>query len=163
MQQDHVTTIVEQWKKERPDLDPAPMAIIGRISRVHKRIRSKLEANFKRYDLQGATFDVLATLRRNGEPFMLTPTQLQAEMMLSSGATTHRIDLLEKRGLLERLPDPSDRRGTLVKLTDKGKKLIDEAVVTHLEAENELLSCLTASQKRELTALLEKLASGLES
>ena len=162
MRQDHVTTIVEQWKKERPDLDPSPMAIIGRISRLHKRIRPKLEANFKRYDLQGATFDVLATLRRNGEPFTLTPTQLQMEMMLSSGATTHRIDLLEKRKLIERLPDPSDRRGTLVKLTHKGKNLIDEAVLTHLEAEHDLLSCLTSSQKRELTKLLGLLASGVE-
>ncbi len=155
---DHVATIIDQWKKERPDLDPSSMLVIGRLSRLTRYIERALEANFKRYNLQSGTFDLLAALRRNGEPFLLTPTQLQAEMMLSSGATTHRIDLLEKRGLIERMPDPDDRRGTLVKLTVKGQELIDEAVVAHLETEDELLSMLTASQKRELTKLLEKLA-----
>jgi DNA-binding MarR family transcriptional regulator len=161
MSKDHVATIIEQWHKERPDLDPSPMAIIGRLSRLSRSIDRRLEENFKKYDLQSGTFDLLATLRRNGEPFMLTPTQLQGEMMLSSGATTHRLDLLEKRGFIERLPDPEDRRGTLIKLTPGGKDLIDRAVVTHIETENEMLATLDASQKCELTSLLAQLAQAV--
>ena len=154
MSTDHVTTIINQWTAERPDLDPSPMAIIGRLSRLSRHIEQGLEKNFKRHGLQGGTFDLLAALRRHGAPFTLTPTQLQAEMMLSSGATTHRIDLLEKRGLIERLPDPDDRRGTLVRLTAKGKELVDEVVVTHLETEEELLEGLSAPERRSLSQLL---------
>lgn len=158
MAQDHVATIIDQWKKERPDLDPSPMAIIGRLSRLTRRMERELESNFKRYDLQGGTFDLLATLRRTGEPFTLNPTQLQNEMMLSSGATTYRIDLLEKRGLLIRKPDPDDRRGTLVRLTDEGKDLVDEVVEAHLKLEGELLAALTEQQRDQLATLLGQLA-----
>ena len=161
MAKDHVATILRQWEAERPDLDPSPIAIVGRLSRLSRYAERQIEVNFKRYDLQGGTYDLLATLRRNGDPFTLTPTQLQAEMMLSSGATTYRIDLLEKRGLLERLPDPDDRRGTLVKLTEAGKKLTDEVAETHLVAERELLAGLTDKQKRELAELLAKLAESV--
>ena len=158
MSDDHVKTILEQWRTERPDLDASPMGVFGRLLRLHKHAQQQLEVNFKRHGLTGGTFDLLATLRRNGEPFTLNPTQLQNEMMLTSGATTHRIDLLEKRGLIERLPDPDDRRGTLVRLTEAGKALVDEAVVTHVELEHELLSGLTEEQRRELAMLLGTLA-----
>ena len=121
MANDGVEGILEQWRRERPDLDAAAMGILGRLARLAKHTERRLEANFKRYDLQGSTFDLLATLRRHGRPFTLNPAQLQREMMLSSGATTHRIDLLEQRSLVERLPDPNDRRGTLVKLTPAGE------------------------------------------
>ena len=161
MSNDHVETILEQWQRERPDIDASPMGIFGRLLRLNKHAQQRLEVNFKRYGLLGGTFDLLATLRRNGEPFTLNPTQLQNEMMLTSGATTHRIDLLEKRGLIERLPDPDDRRGTLVRLTKEGKKLIDEAVMTHVELEDELLSHLTTEQRRELAKLLGNLAEGM--
>lgn len=154
MSKDHVTTIIEQWNRERPDLDSSPMAIIGRLSRLTRYVEQKLERNFKQHGLQGGTFDLLAALRRSGEPFTLTPTQLQTEMMLSSGATTHRIDLLEKRGLIERLPDPDDRRGTLVRLTETGKDLVDTAVVTHLATEEAILSSLNTSERAELARLL---------
>jgi DNA-binding MarR family transcriptional regulator len=155
---DHVATILRQWGKERPDLDHSPVAVVGRLARLALLFERRLEENFKRHGLQGAMYDVLATLRRNGEPFCLTPTQLQAEMMLSSGATTHRIDLLEERGLVRRTADPSDRRGTLVRLTPEGKALVDEVVETHLETERALLAGLSATQRRELSKLLEVLA-----
>lgn len=161
MAHDHVATIIDQWEKERPDLNPSPIAIVGRLSRLSRVAERKIEENFKKYGLQGGTYDLLATLRRNGEPFSLTPTLLQAEMMLSSGATTYRIDLLEKRGLLERKPDPSDRRGTLVSLTPAGKKLADEVVETHLAAEHEFLSSLTEKQKADLAELLGQLAQAV--
>lgn len=162
MSDDHVSRIIEQWQRERPDLDPAPMAIIGRLSRLARRAERTLEENFKRHGLQGGTFDLLASLRRSGEPHTLTPSRLQQEMMLSSGATTHRIDLLERQGLVERLPDPGDRRGTLVRLTGEGKKLVDEVLATHLEVETELLSALSERQRRTLAELLARLARSLE-
>ena len=162
MVQDRVAAILEQWRKERPDLDPSPMAIIGRLSRLSRHMERKLEENFKRYGLQGGTFDLLAALRRSGEPYMLTPTRLQNEMMLSSGATTHRIDLLEKRGLIERTDDPNDRRGTLVKLTKEGTVLVDEMTESHLALEHELLASLTMEQKRDLAGLLAELAIAFE-
>ena len=162
MATDHVATIVEQWKKERPDLDASPIAIVGRLSRLSRLAERAIETNFKKYDLSGGTYDLLATLRRNGEPFTLTPTQLQTEMMLSSGATTYRIDLLEKRGLLERHPDPDDRRGTLVRLTDEGKKLTDEVSETHLATERAFLASLSKKQKNDLAELLATLAAGVE-
>lgn len=161
MTDDHVSTILTQWAKERPDLDAAPMGIFGRLLRLNKHAQSVLELNFKHYELLGGTFDLLATLRRNGDPYTLTPSQLQNEMMLSSGATTHRIDLLEKRGWVERLPDPADRRGTLVKLTSEGKNLIDEAVVSHVETEAQLLKGLTKKEQKELANLLGKLSQTL--
>ncbi len=162
MANDGVQKVLGQWRRERPDLDPSAMGILGRLARLAKLAERRLGANFRRYDLQGSTFDLLATLRRSGEPFALNPTRLQNEMMLSSGATTHRIDLLEKRGLVERLPDPGDRRGTLIKLTAEGKTLVDEVVVTHLETENELLAGLTEKEKLELAELLGGWAERLE-
>lgn len=162
MANDGVSKVLEQWQRERPELDVSAMGIFGRLARLAKGTEGRLEANFRRYDLQGSTFDLLATLRRHGEPFTLNPTQLQQAMMLSSGATTHRIDLLEKRGLVERRPDPSDRRGTLIKPTPDGKTLVDEVVVAHLETENELLAGLTEKERRELTVLLKTWAAGLE-
>lgn len=161
MVQDHVALIIRQWEKERPDLDPSPIGVVGRLSRLSRLAEHKIEVNFKKYNLHGGTYDLLATLRRNGEPFTLTPTQLQTEMMLSSGATTYRIDLLEKRGLLERSPDPDDRRGTLVKLTEAGKKLTNEVAETHLATEREFLSSLTEKQKRDLAELLGQLAQAV--
>lgn len=162
MAQEHVAAILEQWRRERPDLNPSPMAIIGRLSRLTRHIERKLEANFKRHGLQGGTFDLLAALRRSGDPYALTPTQLRGEMMLSSGATTHRIDLLEKRGLVERKNDPNDRRGTLVQLTQAGKSLVDEAVESHVALEQDLLASLTNEQQRALAALLAELATAFE-
>ena len=161
MSDDHVAVILEQWRMERPDIDAFPMGIFGRLLRLDKHAQNRLEQNFAHYDLQGGTFDLLATLRRNGEPYTLTPTQLQNEMMLSSGATTHRIDLLEKRGWVERSPDPKDRRGTLVKLTPAGKDLIDEAVATHVEVETQMIKGLSKKEQRELAQLLGKLAQTL--
>ncbi len=154
--------MLAQWQRERPDLDVSAMGVLGRLARLAKQVERRLEANFRRYDLQGSTFDLLATLRRSGEPFTLNPTRLQQEMMLSSGATTHRIDLLEKRGWVERLPDPDDRRGTLVGLTPAGRTLVDEVVVTHLATENELLAGLTDKEQRELAELLGAWAEKLE-
>lgn len=162
MAKDAVDRIVAQWRKVRPELRLEPMAIVGRLGRVGQLGRHRIEAGLGRYDLTIAEFDVLAALRRAGPPFRLTPTQLYSGLMLSSGAMTNRIDRLEQRGLVERLPDPSDRRGVLVGLTAAGVERIDRAVEGHLDHERAVLAPLTRDEQRQLDGLLRKLLAGLE-
>jgi DNA-binding MarR family transcriptional regulator len=158
---DQVDMILAQWARERPDLDPSPMGVIGRISRAERYIDQALLQIFSKYKLGRGEFDVLATLRRAGPPFRLTPTALYSALMLSSGAMTNRIDRLERAGLVERLPDPTDRRGTLVGLTSSGQKVIDHAIGAHLANETRLLSGLTGEERAVLAALLRKLLLSL--
>lgn len=158
MTSDHVTRILQEWNRERPDLDSSPIAVVGRLSRCSRHVEGKLEANFRRFGLQGGRYDVLATLRRQGPPFRLNPTELQKQVMLTSGAVTHRLDLLEKDGLVERLPDPSDRRGTLVGLTEEGRARVDAAIASHLETEAAWLVSLAPEEREALGALLARLA-----
>lgn len=152
---------IEQWRKERPDLDLRPMAVIGRISEAAQVIsRGRLAPLFARFGLQAGEFDVLATLRRAGAPHALTPTALYEATMVTSGAMTARLDRLEKAGLIARAPHPEDRRGVLVMLTEKGRALIDEAVTAHVENEHLILAGLTGEEQETLIALLEKVIAG---
>lgn len=159
---DQIDRIIEQWRRERPDLDTEAMALVGRIQRAAQALRPRLDATHERFGLTGESFDVLAALRRSGEPYRLTPTQLYRQMMLSSGAMTNRIDRLETQGLVERRPDPNDRRGTLICLTRKGRTLIDKAVGEHVKNEREQLSGLSAKERSQLDALLARLLESLE-
>lgn len=152
-----------QWQKERPDLDVRPMAVFGRLSYAAFVVaRDKLNPLFAQFGLQHGEFDVLATLRRSGEPFALTPTALYEATMVTSGAMTSRLDRLERAGLIARAPHPQDRRGVIVQLTDKGRILIDEAVTAHVANEHQLLSVLTHDEQDQLALLLEKLIKGLD-
>ena len=162
MERDHVDLILEQWIRERPDLDPSPMGVIGRTMRAARSLDRGLQEAFRPFGLAGWAFDVLAALRRSGPPFQLTPTKLAATLMLSSGAMTNRLDNLEGDGLIERLPDPTDRRGVLVALTPKGRALIDEAVAAHVANERRLLGALSPEEQRTLAALLRKLLLSLD-
>ncbi len=155
---DHVSVILAQWARERPDLEASPIGVVGRLSRLTRDVEARIEANQARFGLQGGRYDVLATLRRQGPPFVLNPTELQGQMMLSSGAMTHRIDLLEQEGLVTREPDPQDRRGVLVRLTDAGRERIDQAMPSHLETERLWLSVLSEPDQRALANLLRSLA-----
>ena len=157
MTQDQVDVILRQWSRERPDLDPAPMGVIGRISRAARYLDQFLQQNFAQFGLNSGDFDVLATLRRHGAPYQLTPTALFSSLMLSSGAMTNRLDRLENAGYIERKPHPSDRRGTLVTLTDQGLEVIDGVVGAHVANEQQLLSSLTADEQTLLAALLRKI------
>lgn len=160
---DRADRAYRQWKKERPDLDPFPMRLLGRLNEASAVIqRDHLEPVFKSFGLQAGEFDVLATLRRSGEPFALTPTALYEATMMSSGGMTARIDRLEKAGLVERRKHPTDRRGTLVALTGEGFRLIDEAVGAHVDNERGILSGLTKGEQQELGRLLAKLLEGLK-
>lgn len=138
------------------------MAVLGRLNEASSLIaRERLAPLFASYGLQSGEFDVLATLRRSGSPYALTPTALYEATMVTSGAMTNRLDRLETSGLIMRAPHPSDRRGIVVRLTEKGLALIDEAVAAHVANEHEVLAGLTRDEQETLSRLLEKLIGTL--
>jgi len=157
---DAVDRLLAQWARERPDLDTRPMGVVGRVSRVARRIDLAQRATFARFDLDPAAFDVLATLRRSGEPYALTPGDLMRTAMVTSGAITQRLDRLVARRLVTRGPHPDDGRGVLVTLTDAGRRLVDEVLPAHLATEERLLAPLTTAQRAELAALLALIEGG---
>jgi DNA-binding MarR family transcriptional regulator len=157
VKRDQVDQVLEQWEEERPDLDVSSMEIGSRILRLSKHIRNHIKDALAPFQLDPWGFDVLAALRREGEPFAMSPTELRRAAILTSGAMTNRIDRLEHLGLVERVPDPEDRRGVKVHLTSAGQQLIDEAVVSRLEAADQLVSNLTTEERRTLADLLRKL------
>ncbi|MBZ9851256.1 MarR family transcriptional regulator [Mesorhizobium sp. CA14] len=161
---DRAGKAMEQWRRERPDLDVSPMGVIGRLNEASALIaRDRLAPLFARFGLQPGEFDVLATLRRSGAPYALTPTELYEATMVTSGAMTARLDRLEKAGLIRRAPHPSDRRGVVVELTAKGRELTDEALAAHVANEHQILSGLTSEDREMLANLLEKLIVSLSS
>ena len=162
MATDAVDRIIAQWNKERPELDASPMGFLGRTTRLASHIRKSLDRTFKAFGIVAGEFDVLATLRRSGKPYQLTPTALFKSMMVSSGTMTNRIDKLETAGLVERLPDPSDRRGMLIQLTQKGIDLIDAAVEAHVANGERMLDALDSSEREALASLLRKLLISFE-
>lgn len=162
MDEDRIDRIIAQWRRERPDIVSASMELIGRIQRVAQELRPRLDEVHDRFGLTGESFDVLAALRRSGSPYQLTPTELYQQLMLSSGAVTNRIDRLEADGLVERRSNPDDRRGVRVRLTAKGKALIDRAVAEHVANEDRLLAPLTAKERAQISTLLRKLLLSLE-
>lgn len=156
------TRATEEWRHERPDLDPLPMAVIGSLSEAAQTVsRDHLRPFFEAHGLQPGEFDVLATLRRAGPPHALSPTALYEATMVTSGAMTGRIDRLELAGWVARRPDPEDRRGTLVGLSSAGLELIDRLMPLHVSNEQRLLSQLTVAEQKVLLELLEKLLSNL--
>lgn len=155
---DRAELAVAQWRREHPEFELLPMELLGRLSEAALIVgRDHLEPLFAEFGLQRGEFDVLATLRRSGVPYALTPTQLYEATMVSSGGMTNRLDRLQKAGMIERRPNPADRRGTLVALTDRGLELMDRAVPMHLQNEHRVLSGLTVDEQRQLNALLAKL------
>jgi DNA-binding MarR family transcriptional regulator len=154
---DAVDTILDQWATERPDLDRAPMGVVGRIARLAKAHSAVHAQTFAAFGLQPDEFDVLATLRRHGRPYALNPKELMLTMMVASGTMTHRFDKLERAGLITRTADPEDRRGVVVTLTAAGRKVIDKAVTAHVESERALLAVLTPAEQTRLADLLRRL------
>lgn len=154
---DAVDEIVSQWNRERPGVDVSGMAIIGRISRLERLIRPRLESVFAAHDLESWEFDVLATLFRNGAPHQLTPGELLDSMMITSGAMTNRIDRLEQRGFVRRAKSPSDGRQVLVTLTARGREKVDAALVDHAANELHLVEGLHRDERARLVDLLRAL------
>ena len=156
---DEVDRLIEAWQRERPDLDVAPMGVFSRVSRLARHLDLARREAFADSELESWEFDVLSALRRSGEPYELTPGRLLRETLVSSGTMTNRVDRLAGRGLVERQPDPSDRRGVLVRLTDDGRHRVDGALDELLRRERELLSSLPAKDSRQLAALLRTLVT----
>jgi len=153
---------VAQWKQELPELAAENMLLIGRLKRATALIVRELEKVYGEYGLTEGSFDVLATLRRSGAPYTLTPTELFSALMVTSGTMTTRLKNLENQGLIDRLPNPDDARSMLVRLTDKGKELIEQAVFPHVENEKRLMEKLDLKTKTSLEHGLEKWLEVLE-
>jgi DNA-binding MarR family transcriptional regulator len=157
MTEDSIDRIVHEWNRERPDLDVSPTHVLQRITRLYLLQSASFAEVFGRYGLSFGEYEVLAALTRSGPPHRMKPSELVGALVLSSGAMTNRIDRVEEAGLVERLPDPDDRRATLVALTDKGRQVVDEALIAHLANEERLLGGLTTGERRQLAGLLRKL------
>jgi DNA-binding MarR family transcriptional regulator len=159
---DHLDVILAQWRRERPDLDVRPLGVLGRLFRAAHLADAELSRGLSDYGLQPGWFDLLAALRRAGRPYELNPTELMRTTMLSSGGMTKRLDRMAEAGLVERRPDPKDRRGTLVGLTKRGRAVVDDAIVTHLANESRLLRSLSPTERRTLDRLLRALLADLD-
>ena len=158
---DEVDELVAAWHRERADLDLAPVEVFSRISRLSRLLDKARRAAFAAHRIETWEFDVLAALRRAGRPYQLTPGALLRQTMVTSGTMTNRVDRLTERGYVERSPDPSDRRGVLVRLTPAGRRAVDEAFESLLGSERELLSELSESDRRDLAELLRRLSAPL--
>jgi DNA-binding MarR family transcriptional regulator len=159
---DRVDRIQEQWRRERPDLDPTPQGVIGRLHRLADRLRDELIAVYREHGLGEGDFDVLASLRRTGDPFELPAGKLARHTMVTTGAMTKRIDRLEAAGLVTRTPDASDGRGRRIGLTDRGRQLIDAAFTDHIANEHRLVGLLTASDRETLARILKQWLGALD-
>jgi len=155
---DRAEQAARQWANERPDMDTRPMILLGRLAEAALVIaRDRLNPLFAQFGLQPGEFDVMATLRRNGAPYALTPTDLYEAAMISSGSMTNRIDRLEKAGWVERRPNPADKRGVLVGLTAAGLALIERVVEAHVANQRQIVSGLSEQEQAQLAELLNRL------
>lgn len=160
---DAVDQILAQWRRERPDLDVTPMGLLGRMARLHIHLRREIDGNLARHGLSAPNFDILATLRRAGAPFALSPGELLATAMITSGTMTTRIDQLEKLGLVARQPNPDDGRSVIVRLTDAGRELVDAAVTSHVETQAAITAPLSVAEFTQLDGLLRRYLAHFES
>src|SRR5665811_348178 len=156
---DEVDRIVEAWQRERPDLDVAPLTILSRVLRLARHLDLARGSAFAEHDLEGWGFDVLSALRRAGAPYELSPGQMVAQTLVTSGTMTNRVDRLAARGLVSRGPDPSDRRGVKVTLTEAGRTVVDGAMTDLLDRERTLLRQLEPAEQDQLAELLRRLLS----
>ena len=160
---DDVDRIVRAWTSERPDVDSKPLEVLSRVTRINKHLDRLRRAVFSVHGLDVWEFDVLATLRRAGKPYQLTPTALMAQTLVTSGAMTNRINRLEARGLVSRQADPEDGRRVVVALSDPGRKLVDRALDDLLSAEHRALEPLSSAERKELASLLRMVSLHIES
>jgi DNA-binding MarR family transcriptional regulator len=160
--EDAVGLIARTWARERPDLDPSPLLVIGRLIRLSVAYDVALRPPFAAAGLGSGDFDLLAALRRAGEPYTLTPSELATAMLVTSGAVTKRLDRLEGQSYVHRAASASDGRSRTVTLTDAGRQLVDELMPVHLANEARLLQPLTPDQQLQLAELLRLLCLGAE-
>jgi len=151
---DEVDRLVEAWGRERPELDPAPMQVFSRVTRLARHLDRERRQAFAAHALEPWEFDVLSALRRSGEPYELSPGRLLHETLVTSGTMTNRVVRLVARRLVGRRADPTDRRGVLVRLTPRGRAAVDAALDALLGSERELLAALSTRERDRLGALL---------
>ena len=156
--EDDVDRLIAAWQRERPDMDVAPMHVLSRISRLALHLDRARKEAFAGHDLESSEFDVLSALRRSGEPYQLSPGQLVHETLVTSGTMTNRVDRLVTKGLVERLPDPADRRGVQVRLTPSGRAAVDGALDALISRERDLLAGLAPGSADDLAAALRTLS-----
>jgi DNA-binding MarR family transcriptional regulator len=159
---DHVARIMQQWRRERPDLDVSPQAVIGRLHRLADTLNHELDLVYREFGVGDGEFDVLATLRRAGPPFELTPGELADSTMVSSGAVSKRVDRLTAAGLVSRRVSDTDARGRVVTLTADGRSLIDSAFTRHIANEHRLVGVFTDAERVQLAGLLQKWVLALD-
>lgn len=159
---DSIAAFIAQWRRQRPDLDPWPLGIIGRAPRIFTHLMQRAQSWLAPLGLGWETFSLIATLRRAGSPYELTPTELRRQSLLTSGAMTNRIDRVEALGLVLRRPDPADRRGIRVRLTAAGRRLADRAIEVHFAESARLLATLGPTRCADLERLLAALLGALE-
>jgi DNA-binding MarR family transcriptional regulator len=157
--QDEVDRLVAAWRRERPDIDVRPLEVLSRVTRLARHLDRARRAAFSEHELETWEFDVLSALRRSGEPYQLSPGQLLNQTLVTSGTMTNRIDRLADKGLVQRSPDPTDRRGVLVSLTERGLHEVDAALSDLLAHEQKLLAGLTDRQREILASLLRDLVA----
>jgi DNA-binding MarR family transcriptional regulator len=158
---DRTEQIVEQWRAERPDLDLEVMADVARILRAAGMISARIDALAAEYGVDRGQGDVLFALRRSGTPYRLSPSRLSEQLLVTTGTMTNRLDRLEARGLIRRLPNPDDRRGLVVELSPEALRLVDEAVTRHVAAEAEMLAPLSTREREALRRIMRKLLDHL--
>ncbi len=159
---DEVDAILDDWRRERPELDVSPLAVMSRLSRLGRRLECERRSAFAAQHLESWGFDVLAALRRSGPPYELPPRELLRQNLVSSGAMTNRIDRLEEAGLVARRPDPADRRSVLVRLSPAGRQRVDACVSALADRERDLLDALTGPERDALAGLLRKLLRSVD-
>jgi DNA-binding MarR family transcriptional regulator len=159
---DPIDRILDQWSKERPELDGRGFAIVGRVLTLAKLLERRVAQALEPLELSLWGFDVMATLRRQGAPYRMTPTELSRSTMLTSGAMTNRLDRLEAKGWLQREADPDDRRGVRVVLTRAGRKLVDRAIELRFHEANSAVAELSATNQRAIEAGLRRLLVALD-
>ncbi|WP_354700906.1 hypothetical protein DSM112329_01199 [Paraconexibacter sp. AEG42_29] len=159
---DRVAQLVDQWTRERPDVDVATMATVARLLGTADLARAAIGTLAASYDLTTAEGDVLFALRRSGPPYRLLPSRLSAALLVSSGTMTSRLDRLERGGLIDRTTVPEDRRAVAVSLTERGREVTDEALTRHMAAEERMLAPLSERERRTLDRLLRKVADGFD-
>ena len=160
---DAVDVIVQEWLRERPDLDAGAKEVTGRIVRLASLFQQAYSDTFGPLGLNDGDYGVLAPLRRAGAPHELTPTELARHRMMTSGGMTAALDRLERKGLVTRVPNPADRRGSLVRLTEAGRDVMDEAMTQHVLTEQRLVASLDEHERNQLRALLRKLLNAVDS
>jgi DNA-binding MarR family transcriptional regulator len=159
---DEVDDLVTAWQAERPDLDVRPMQVLSRISRLARHLDRERRSAFAAHDLESWEFDVLAALRRQGAPYELSPGALLRATLVTSGTMTNRVDRLKDKGLVRRRPDPQDKRGALITLTEAGRARVDATLADLLEKEQALLAGLPETSRDTLASLLRVLLAPLD-